>query len=49
MRVTLPKIQLLHPQTEPLDEPMRYEMFGITRLAPHADSLAATKSITEYL
>ncbi len=49
MRVTLPKIPLLHPQPEPLDEPIRAELFGIERLEQHAESLAAAQSITDDL
>ena len=49
MRVTLPKIPLLHPQPEPLDEPIRAELFGIERLEQHAESLAAAQRVTDDL
>ena len=49
MRVTLPKIPLLNPQPEPLDEPIRAELFGIERLEQHAESLATAQRVTDDL
>ena len=43
VRVALP---LFHPPLEPLEDPIRAELFGIERLEQHAESLAAAQRIT---
>ena len=51
MRVVLPKIPLpllplLQLHSEPLDEPIRAELFGIERMEQHAESLAVAQKVT---